>query len=313
MQIIDRYSSHRMRWKLEMANLALISKEYKLRDEYRSNVETFLKAKIVNEDFASNSTLIVDYVNQFVAFNTDRLIDKALDGPVDPTTKLLIINTVAFNGEWARRFAKSMIISRNFFDSTNTSSKIQFMTQTTRTNYGEIPEKDMSILELEYLGDASMYIFLPNRVDGMDALIRNLTIDEINSYIQNRLTTDDVDVEIPKFEFKAQYDLVGQLRLLGLSTLFTSGANFSGITEPNGIRLTGAIHKAMIKVSEKGTKAAAFTGFEFHPLSIMFGQKQFIADHPFLFFIRDKSNGINIFSGAVHRLTSLTTNEGSKI
>lgn len=287
-----------------MANLALISKNYKLREEYKKNIENDLKSKIIIADFSSNSSSIVDLVNNFVASNTDQLISKALDGPLDPETKLLIINTIAFDGEWIQRFTKSLVIERDFIDKNNQSTKIAFMTQTMRTNYAEISDKQMKILELEYVGNASMFILLPDEFNGLARLMDNLTMNEVDYYLQNNLILDDVDVEIPKFEYNAQYDLVALLTSLGLSTIFSSRSNFSLIADPNDIRLTGAVHKAMIKVDEKGTKAAAFSGFEFHPLSSMFGQNTFIADHPFIFLIRDKSNGINIFSGAVHKLAN---------
>ena len=52
-------------------------------------------------------------------------------------------------------------------------------------------------------------------------------------------------------------------------------------------------------VDEKGTEAAAATGVEMRPMIIAAPQTVFIADHPFLFIIRDRNSGALLFAGRV--------------
>ena len=406
--------------KNEMVNLVMVTTDYRVKDDYKSTLESVFNGLVVNRDFKSSKSNLVDEVNQLVANKTNNMIRKALDGPIDPNTKLIILNAFSFEGDWVHPFPKSLIIQRPFygidqitlssskssqssFQTTSpslmassvrnlTSDRFPFMTTSLRTNYAEIKEKDMKIIQLDYLGNASMIILLPNQRDSLLNLVRNLTVQEIDSYIESRLTQSDIDIEIPKFTFEVQYDLMERLENLRLSIL---RADYTGIAERiqveeatvdkidkddtfigsvdvgaeggdgknesnlnnkeksknsldsnassddslrhrngnddairstgNGsshsntsdkkdlsrtlvqdrghLSLTSAIHKSVIKVDEKGTKAAAFTGFGFHPLSTISGQAQFIADHPFLFFIRDRSKRVNIFTGAVNKLT----------
>ena len=67
------------------------------------------------------------------------------------------------------------------------------------------------------------------------------------------------------------------------------------------ILVTSVVHKAVIKVDEKGTKAAGVTmargwgsGYR-EPEEII----KFKADHPFLFLIKDKTTGLVLFIGKV--------------
>ncbi|XP_053205314.1 uncharacterized protein LOC128389708 [Panonychus citri] len=444
-------------WINEIVNLVMVTSDYRIKDDYKSTLESSFDGLVVNRDFKSSKSNLVDEVNQLVANKTNNMIKKALDGPIDPNTKLLILNALSFEGNWVHPFPKSLIIRRPFFgvdivssssssstttmkptflsstilkanlSSTSslsligssvknvTSDRVPFMTTSLRTNFAEINEKDMKIIQLDYFGNASMFILLPNQRDSLRHLVRNLTVQEIDSYIGGRLTQSDIDIEIPKFTFEVQYDLMERLEDLRLSIRradytgiaerfqeggtkvdnndgnesigsgghgvvsasdadaeggdnessknkknkkskndskdnksksdivdslkrrggggasggesrssndnirISKGSNSSRSRSSNSsnkkelsraqvrdqghLSLSSAIHKSIIKVDEKGTKAAAFTGFGFHPLSTVSGQAQFIADHPFLFFIRDKSKGVNIFTGAVNKLT----------
>ena len=70
--------------------------------------------------------------------------------------------------------------------------------------------------------------------------------------------------------------------------------------EGNGIQVTlaiqDALHKAFVSVNEEGTEAAAATGVIVGPTS---APPQFVADHPFIFLIRDNVTGSVLFLGRV--------------
>ena len=62
-----------------------------------------------------------------------------------------------------------------------------------------------------------------------------------------------------------------------------------------------AIQKAFIEVDEVGTTAAATTASVVQSRGGSLGPdpKEFIADHPFLFFVRDLQTGLLLFQGRV--------------
>jgi serpin B len=61
------------------------------------------------------------------------------------------------------------------------------------------------------------------------------------------------------------------------------------------------VHKAFVEVNEEGTEAAAATavGMMACGMRVAPEPKVFKADHPFLFFIRDRDTNAVLFSGRV--------------
>ena len=91
---------------------------------------------------------------------------------------------------------------------------------------------------------------------------------------------------------------------LGVRHMFTGEADFSGIDGTRDQFVTKVIHKAFIEVTEDGTEAAAATA-----ALMKYGSsghcpppppaKQFIVDHPFMFYLRDRTTGMLVFQGRV--------------
>ena len=102
------------------------------------------------------------------------------------------------------------------------------------------------------------------------------------------------------------------LKNLGLKKMFEPDvANFKGISN-NPLHVSDAVQKALIEVDETGTKAAAADTSAFSVGSKMretgLGKKMdyFVADHPFLFFVRDLQTRLVLFQGRVALPTLLS-------
>jgi hypothetical protein len=94
-------------------------------------------------------------------------------------------------------------------------------------------------------------------------------------------------------------DLVPILQNLGMFDAFVPGAaDFSGIDGAYDLFIHSATHKAVVEVDETGTVAAGATGIIAYP-TVVFTMTTFLADHPFIFLIRDTSSGSILFMGRV--------------
>lgn len=111
------------------------------------------------------------------------------------------------------------------------------------------------------------------------------------------MAEDDVEVYIPQFKLEERYELKSILSSMGMKDAFSKGqANFLGMSERNDLFLSEVFHQATVDVNEEGTEASAGTG------AVMSGRTghggpQFVADHPFLFFIMHKITRSILFFG----------------
>ena len=93
-----------------------------------------------------------------------------------------------------------------------------------------------------------------------------------------------------------------RLRLLGRPQLtdMAGEADFSGMDgHENWLYISAVVHKALVDVNEEGTEAAAATAVIAVPLGGEEPGPSFIADHPFVFLIRDNHTGSVLFLGRV--------------
>jgi serpin B len=161
-----------------------------------------------------------------------------------------------------------------------------------------VAEPSVSALELPYArGGFSMVLLLPARKDGLGELGASLTVEQVETLL-HRLAHIEVDVRIPRFAFRSDLPLNSILGAMGMRDAFTAAADFSRISPDHGLHVSDVRHCAGIEVDEEGTTAWAGTTVQMKeslppPLPV------FLADHPFLFFILEKSSGTILFMGRV--------------
>lgn len=107
----------------------------------------------------------------------------------------------------------------------------------------------------------------------------------------------EVEVHIPRFKLEIKYELNSLLNSLGMTDIFNEiKADLSGISPVDGLYLSKVIHKSYVDVNEEGTEAAAATGDSFLVKRLPI-RARFLANHPFLFFIRHSHTNMILFCG----------------
>jgi serpin B len=164
---------------------------------------------------------------------------------------------------------------------------------------------NVQILEKSYLGgDVSMLILLPRKnfktLDQLESTLTDEKLAEWNKSMEDR----DVDVFLPRFTMRTEYQLPGVLGKMGMENAFSiASADFSGMTETREpLALDQVLHKTFLKIDEEGTQAVAVTGLGGMGIGGIAPVKKipiFRADHPFLFMIRDTRTGCILFMGRV--------------
>ena len=159
------------------------------------------------------------------------------------------------------------------------------------------------VLELPYLGnEVSMFVFLPD-LGQMAELENNITIDNINSWLDARASTAQtniyIELSLPKFKVETEYTLNDTLSGMGMPSAF-GAADFSGMIGNPGLYITLVVHKAFVAVDEEGTEAAAATGVIGGITSVPPPAVPFTVDHPFIFMICENTTNAILFMGRVN-------------
>ena len=285
---------------LNVANALFRCETYPFRQAYLDLVSRSYHSLLKSMDFAGAPEVSRRYINKWVADKTNNKILNLLDfGSVDVSTMVVVVNAIYFKGLWESPFDTFDTFSAPFYTSSSDSVDVDMMNKYMAPYfYANLPHLDCQIIELPYAGgDVSMYILLPNAVDGLAALEDRLTVATLKDAISS-MRQKDLDVTLPKFKLTQKLDLSAFLKSMGMVDVFdASVADLSGIDSvPGSLSISAIVHKAYVDVNEDGTEAAAATGIMVGagmPLDTVY----FNADHPFLFFIREKVSGSILFSG----------------
>ena len=283
---------------LTIANSLWLSEGYKFLDAFLKTNKTHYKTEVASLDFSKAEEArktINDWVSEKTKEKIKELIPKNI---LDALTRLVLTNAVYFKAEWAEQFKKGNTKSSEFF-TYDGSVEAELMNLKNRFSYMENDE--LQFLEMPYKGnDASMYVLLPRKKDGLKDIEKKLTWEDIEKYT-NSMYSKEVDVHFPKFTMSLEYELSELLKQLGMKAAFTKGADFSNMTGNKELYISAVIHKTFIDVDETGTEAAAATAVVMRMKSAMPDPEfaVFKADHPFFYFIKEKSTGTVLFAGRV--------------
>lgn len=240
-------------------------------------------------------------INKWVEQQTQqKIVDLIPTGVLGTDTRLVLTNAIYFLGGWDDEFSKELTKDEPFFVSPKQSVAVPLMTQIGRFRYGEF--ETLQILELPYRGrEISMVVVLPKRVDGLEALEGQLTIENVDRWTGS-FRSRKVHVFLPKFKMTSQFSLKKVLSAMGMPTPFTEAADFSKMAGGESLMISEVVHKAFVDVNEKGTEAAAATAVIVAPTSAPFQPEPpaiFRADHPFVFLLQDNRSKAILFVGRV--------------
>jgi serpin B len=240
-------------------------------------------------------------INAWVEAQTEgKIRDLMPAGSIDGLTRLVLTNAVYFKGSWADPFPKAATREADFHLDGGATARVPLMSR--QADYRHWAGDGLQALELPYAGgQLAMLVLLPDAVDGLPALERALTPENLARWTDG-LRRRKVEVFLPRFAMSSQFALVDTLRAMGLTLPFDrQEADFSRITSGEDLYISAVIHKAFVDVNEEGTEAAAATGVAFGVRSMPVPQPpaRFRADHPFLFAIRDTATGTLLFLGRV--------------
>ncbi|CAN9506495.1 unnamed protein product [Ophioblennius macclurei] len=289
---------------LSVANRLYGEQTYQFVEDFLEKTRKHYNAELESVDFMKSHEAARVNINGWVEEKTQGKIKEVL-GPqvLDNLTKLVLVNAIYFKGHWNKQFKEASTRDANFRINKNESKPVKMMYQKTKFPLTFIGDANCQILEMPYKGkELSMLIFLPMDIEdsstGLEKLEKVLTYENFVDWTRPEMMDEtEVQVGLPRFKMEEKYDLKNVLVSMGIVDAFDmTASDFSGMSSANDLVLSKVVHKAFVEVNEEGTEAAAATAAVMMLRCAMI-QPPFIADHPFLFFIRHNPSMSVLFAG----------------
>ncbi|CAA3015680.1 serpin-ZX-like [Olea europaea subsp. europaea] len=230
-------------------------------------------------------------VNLWVEKETSGFIkDNLPSDSVDYFIRLIFANAVYFKGAWEHKFDASNTKDDNFFLLNGSSVQVPFMTSKEKQYILSVASSGFKVLKLPYEQDAK---------DGLLAIVEKKGSE--SGFIEKHLPHYPVEVHEflnPKFKISLGFQVSEVLQELGLVFPF-SGDRLTEMVDQK-LNISSIYHKSFIEENEKGTKAAAASAAIVNLRSARHRKFDFVANHPFMFVVREDKTGVLLFIGQVH-------------
>jgi len=298
---LDLHMNHTdSNYTLQVADSIWPQKDYKILTSYLDTIKINYGADITPLDYINNPEGSRRTINSWIEDKTnDRIKNIIAKGSLGSNTKLVLVNAIYFKGRWEENFNEYGTHNETFTLEDGSTTTTPLMNQVGYFNYSE--NELYQSIELNYEGyRTSMVVVLPR-----EGITQNLysNIQESYNNIIKKSNSKNINLKLPKFEFSTKtYDLIEPFKELGMVDAFSGNADFSGMTGNTDLHIGKILHKAFIKVDEKGSEAAAATVVGMELTSVEPTEEEPIemfVNRPFVFFIKDNQTQQILFIGEI--------------
>lgn len=290
-----------------LANSAWLDDQFEVKDEWLGTVTSLFDADVYQTTLSSKKTM--KQMNNWISDKTYGLIDNMLTEPLSNHARLVLFNTIYFKGKWENVFwgANDDEFTTESGDKISTAFMRQYAEQYDYIENAYTRGVFMPYITENYETDKyAMLALLPKDGKTVREMYHQLITDKdiLSTFLAQR-ESKSVNLKLPKFDITFDKILNDSLNHMGLTDAFdVSTADFSQLVSEKGdenLYISLVRQKAVIKVDEQGTEAAAATevGIECtavletdEPIDVYFNQ-------PFLYMIVDMEREIPLFIGII--------------
>lgn len=277
---------------LTTGNGLFISNTLKLVEKFLEEAKSQYHSEAFSVDFLDPEEA-KKVINSYVEKGTQgKIVDLVKD--LDKDTVFALVNYIFFKGKWEKPFDAQLTEEADFHVDKTTTLKVPMMRRLGMFDVHYCSTLASWVLLMDYRGNATAIFILPD--DGqMQHMEKTLTKELICKFLLNRHTRS-ANLHFPKLFISGTYDLKTVLSSLGITQVFSNEADLSGVTEDAPLKLSKAVHKAVLTLDERGTEAAGATIVEAIPMSV---PPDVNFDRPFAFVILDQHTQSPLFVGKV--------------
>ncbi|XP_009072082.1 PREDICTED: ovalbumin-related protein X-like [Acanthisitta chloris] len=298
-EILSDITAPKANYSLHIANRLYAEKTSPILPIYIKCVRKLYRAGLETVNFKTASDQARQRINSWVKNQTSGRIQDLLEpSSVNLHTVLVLVNAIYFKGIWKAAFKEEDTQEVPFSVTKQESKPVQMMCQNSTFKVARVAAEKIKILELPYAsGELSLLVLLPDDISGLEQLENKISFEKLTEWTSyDMMKKKRVKVYLPRMKIEEKYNLTSVLTALGMTDLFSPSANLSGISSAETLKISQAIHKVYMEVTEEGTEVAgsADVSGEIEDSS---ESEEFRADHPFLFLIKHNPSNMILFFG----------------
>ncbi|XP_064420934.1 alpha-1-antitrypsin-like [Latimeria chalumnae] len=277
---------------INTGNVVYLNKGCEPIQKFIDDAKLYYDAEVSNVDF-QKSEETMQKINAHVKNQMHGKIEDLIKD-LDNDTIMLLLNYIFFRGEWERPFNPNITKENDFFVDNGITVKVPMMVKSGYFKMHHDNDISATIVNLPYKGNASMMLILPDE-GKMEKVEKALSPEVVRKWGSNKHESF-ITLHLPKFSISASHQLKEILMEMGITDVFGNNADLSGIIKFPKLKVSKAVHKAILEVDEKGTEAAGTTSLEITP-HMMPQDVHF--NRPFLLFIWHHLTRSMLFLGKV--------------
>uniref|UniRef100_A0A0E9XML9 Thyroxine-binding globulin n=2 Tax=Anguilla anguilla TaxID=7936 RepID=A0A0E9XML9_ANGAN len=280
---------------LSLGNALFIGENIKPSPNFLESMKQYYRSEGFSTNFG-NAEEAKKQINKYVDEKTKGKITKLVE-EVDPLTVMYLINYIYFKGKWEVPFKPESTLEMPFFVDNTTTVQVPMMIEKNHFNVYYDTEISTHVLQLHYNDSVSMLLLLPE--DGLQKLEEVICRKHVAKWLK-WMKKKEYKVYVPKFSITTSYSLKDVLTGMGMPDIFDDVADFTGITNEEGVKLkvSEVVHQASLDVDEAGATAAAATGVTITLHSLI--RIPFLKfDRPFMFLIYSTDTKSVLFMGKI--------------
>ena len=234
----------------------------------------------------------------------ERLADQVEGLSFDPQTVLALTATVDFSAQWNTEFLPSRT-KDGVFHAIGGDLPCRMMRRDVDSGGFYYWGEHFGAVALTFKGEGHMRFLLPDEGVTPEALLGD---PEAISFLLGRYWEWEncknliLHLSVPRFDISSQLSLEDSLRRLGLTDAFDpKAADFTPLTDGDGVHLSEVRHGTRVTVDEEGVTATAYTMMQAPGAALPPEEEMdFTLDRPFLFAVYG-ADGLPIFVGIVNQ------------
>ncbi|XP_027712419.1 alpha-1-antiproteinase-like [Vombatus ursinus] len=248
---------------LTTSNGLFIDKKLEVVEKFLEDSKKFYTSDTFSIDFEDNEAA-KKQINDYVEKETQGKIVNLIQD-LHSSAEFVLVNCIFFKGKWEKPFEAELTEERPFHVNAETTVPVQTMSRLGMFHVTHDNDLACWVVTLDYLGNASAFFILPD-IGKLEQVENALNKEQFQKWSRN-LHRRAITLYLPKVSISGSYDLK-VLKDLGITDVFENSADLSGITKQEKLKLSQALHKAVLNIDEKGTEASGATFLEAIPMSI---------------------------------------------